>query len=171
MKLRNFLKALLIILEIIGIFACNRANTNTISVPQHPCNLAQVLCVVAGNKLNVNILDKTTGQNLVIGNNAKIKFTSIGIQYSDRGKLDSTGFNIDSVNHYLTTYIPSYSIYSGTGNDTVFISVPGYTKDQILIKSVFVSDGCCGTMVPTGIFLNGSAQCSNCNGFTLNILK
>jgi|GEM_PF-1755451 len=174
MKLKHFLISSCLILELAMLFGCNRVNTFTANTPQHPCNLAGVLCVLAGNKLNVNIVDKTSGQNLVIGTNAKYKVSSIGLKYSDRGKLDSSQFSIDSVNHSLTAYIPSFSNYansSGIGNDTVYLGVPGYPKDMILIKSVYKSDGCCGNMVTTGILLNGSPQCSNCTSFTLSILK
>ena len=106
----------------------------------------------------IKFIDKTTGNNLVFGPNAKIQFTKIQLKASQKYSIPIS----DSLNQSIDIPGGSYDI-----PDTVSITLPGYSTDTFIVYTS--SDGSpCPQMQISKVILNGQTLCAPCITYTLS---
>lgn len=109
----------------------------------------------------VKILDKTTGNNLIFGANAKFKVNQIQVISSQNG----LGPFVDSINGAVELIGGGYQT-----PETVSLTLPGYSTDNFIITTASDGNPCPQPLI-SQVVLNGKTLCNPCSNYTVTLLK
>ena len=162
MKNRLFIGSLggFLILLLGGVFianiSCKKKSTN----PVNSClNQLCPAIAIALPSVHFQILDKTTGYNLIYGPQAKFSLSQIKFTHLINGKLDTNVFKTGDT----ATKSIAFSTLTNHRTDTILMNIPGYSQDTFLFNTANLGSTCCPLIGLVSVNYNGNSFCNPCS--------